>query len=475
MSTIFERPLMGELRHELNALRGNWLWFVVLGVALVVLGMVALGSVVIASLAAAVAIGALLLIGGGAEVVGAFWCRGWSGFFLHLLSGVLSIVVGLLFLRAPVGALAALTLLIACFLMVGGIFKTVAALGYRFAAWGWALAGGIIDLILGVLIWQEWPASALWVIGLFVGINLLFRGFNWIALGMALCTTSPGDAMRSAAESHNDHAKRASRHTGLGRLVGALLRAQGEPSEGSESMPRRRGIVIAALLLAVLALLAPLGRAQVHGRVGLLLVLAAAFEIAHGLRRATAQWAAVGVVRRRHHAGHGLAAHQRAVPRGRGALALPGRVVRLWTAFAISLDTLQIARKGRFSLLGILACLGNFVAALVIFALRRQGRGMDGGRRRGRPDPGDGLEHFRLARLHCQRYRGHGHRRPRPGGQSRDGRTCSAARRGGGGPGTDRPWVDPRLPGDASGDPRRPHGLRSYLPGDHRPRIRRAR
>ncbi len=186
MSTSFDRPLIAELRHGLNALRGNWLWFVVLGVALVVLGIVALGSVVIASLAAAVVIGALLLVGGVAEVIGAFWCRGWSGFFLHLLSGVLSIVVGLLFLRAPVGALAALTLLMACFLMVGGIFKIVAAVGYRFASWGWALASGIIDLILGVLIWQEWPASALWVIGLFVGINLLFRGFNWIALGMAL-------------------------------------------------------------------------------------------------------------------------------------------------------------------------------------------------------------------------------------------------------------------------------------------------
>jgi uncharacterized membrane protein HdeD (DUF308 family) len=48
------------------------------------------------------------------------------------------------------------------------------------------LAGGIIDLILGVLIWQEWPASALWVISLFVGIDLLFRGINWIALGVAL-------------------------------------------------------------------------------------------------------------------------------------------------------------------------------------------------------------------------------------------------------------------------------------------------
>ena len=184
------RPLVAalrhELRHELDALRGNWFWFVILGVTLVVLGTVALGSVVIASLAAAVAIGVLLLLGGAAEGVGAFWCRGWSGFFLELLSGVLSIVVGLLFLRAPAGALAALTLLLACFLMVGGTFKIVAAAVYRFAAWGWSLAGGIIDVILGVMIWQEWPASALWVIGLFVGINLLFRGLNWIALGMAL-------------------------------------------------------------------------------------------------------------------------------------------------------------------------------------------------------------------------------------------------------------------------------------------------
>jgi uncharacterized membrane protein HdeD (DUF308 family) len=186
MSTSFERPLVAELRHGLSALRGNWLWFVVLGGVLVALGIIALGSVVIASLAAAVAIGIVLLLAGVGEVIGAFWCRGWSGFFLELLSGVLSIVVGLLFLRAPLNALAALTLLIACFLMVGGIFKIVAALSYRFAAWGWSLASGIIDVILGVMIWQEWPASALWVIGLFVGINLLFRGINWIALGLAL-------------------------------------------------------------------------------------------------------------------------------------------------------------------------------------------------------------------------------------------------------------------------------------------------
>jgi uncharacterized membrane protein HdeD (DUF308 family) len=186
MSTAMERPLIAELRHGLDTLRANWLWFVVLGVALVVLGFVALGSLVIASLATAVAIGMLILIGGIGETIGAFWCRGWSGFFLHLLTGVLSIVVGLLFLRAPADALLALTLLAASFLMVGGIFKIVAALSYRFGHWGWALAAGIVDLILGVLIWQEWPASALWVIGLFMGINLVFRGVNWIVIGLAL-------------------------------------------------------------------------------------------------------------------------------------------------------------------------------------------------------------------------------------------------------------------------------------------------
>src|SRR5207249_1634631 len=121
----------------------------------------ALGSVVIASLATAVVIGMLILLGGIAELVGAFWCRRWSGLFIHMLSGVLSIVIGVLFLRAPLGALLALTLLVACFLMVGGIFKIVGALSFRFGAWGWPLAGGIIDLILGVMIWQELPASAL--------------------------------------------------------------------------------------------------------------------------------------------------------------------------------------------------------------------------------------------------------------------------------------------------------------------------
>src|SRR4029079_9164138 len=100
-------------------LRGNWFWFVLLGVALIVLGTVALGSVVTTSLAAAAPGAVLLLLGGIAECVGACWCRGWSGFFLQLLSGVLSVVVGLLFLRAPARAPAGPALLLAG-VLVGG-------------------------------------------------------------------------------------------------------------------------------------------------------------------------------------------------------------------------------------------------------------------------------------------------------------------------------------------------------------------
>jgi uncharacterized membrane protein HdeD (DUF308 family) len=185
MSATDEQPLV-QLQWDLAALRRKWAWFVLLGLLLILVGMFALAAQVIASLATAVVIGWLLLFAGVAEIVGAFFSRRWNGFFLHLLSGLLSAVVGVFFIWAPVDAALTLTLLLACLLIVGGTFKIIAASTYRFEGWGWPLASGIIDLILGVMIWLSWPASGLWVIGLFVGISLVFRGFNWIGLGMAL-------------------------------------------------------------------------------------------------------------------------------------------------------------------------------------------------------------------------------------------------------------------------------------------------
>ena len=108
--------------------------------------------------------------------------RGDARMDFHVLGSV-EVVVGSGAVELASGKQVAL---LACLLMVNGIFKVVAALGYRIGAWGWPLASGVIDVILGVMIWQGWPASALWVIGLFVGISLLVRGLNRIGLGLAL-------------------------------------------------------------------------------------------------------------------------------------------------------------------------------------------------------------------------------------------------------------------------------------------------
>jgi uncharacterized membrane protein HdeD (DUF308 family) len=174
------------LRHELLAIRGQWAWLLALGIVLVVVGTLAIGVPLVATLATALTIGVLLLLGGIAQLLGAFWTRDWSGFFLMLLMGVLYIVLGLLFVRQPVEAAEALTLLLACTLMVSGAFRIVGSLMHRFPQWGWIFFSGVLNLALGIMIWLQWPFSGFWVIGLFVGIDMLFSGWTWIMLALRL-------------------------------------------------------------------------------------------------------------------------------------------------------------------------------------------------------------------------------------------------------------------------------------------------
>jgi len=192
MNTSAEARLVRRiLRHELEAIQGNWGWILALGIILIIVGTIAVAMPFVASLASAVAFGALLVLGGIIQLVGAFWTRDWSGFFLSLLMGVLYLVLGVLFLRDPGDALLAMTLLLACVLMVAGLFRIIGSIMYRFPYWGWTLAGGIINLLLGILIWQQWPAAAIWVIGLFVGIDLIFTGWTWVILALAVKNLQP--------------------------------------------------------------------------------------------------------------------------------------------------------------------------------------------------------------------------------------------------------------------------------------------
>ena len=169
----------------LEELRKKWGWFLGVGILLLVLGTVAIGASALITLATMVFIGWLMIFGGVAQSIHAFGCKKWSGFFIDLLTGVLYLVVGFMVVANPGATAVALTLLIAVFLIVGGIFRIVISLSVRYFNWIWMLLHGIVNVVLGFAIWQAWPLSGLWVIGLFVGIDMIFNGWSLVMLGLA--------------------------------------------------------------------------------------------------------------------------------------------------------------------------------------------------------------------------------------------------------------------------------------------------
>jgi uncharacterized membrane protein HdeD (DUF308 family) len=185
MSTAFPY-FLSPAREDLQQLRRNWGWFLALGIALIVVGTVAICYPVLASEVAVEVFGFLLVAGFGVQVVSGIWARRWSGFFLHLLCGLLYLFVGLVLIEHPGLGMAVYTLLLAVFFVAGGLFRIVFALSQRFSGWGWTLLAGVVALLLGIMIWRRFPASALWVLGTFLGIDLIFSGCSWVMLGLGL-------------------------------------------------------------------------------------------------------------------------------------------------------------------------------------------------------------------------------------------------------------------------------------------------
>lgn len=183
---------------ELEELRKHWNWFLILGLVLIVLGTIAVGSSALMTLATMVFIGWLMIGGGIIEAIHAFTCKAWSGFFLDLLAGILYAVVGFMIVANPGATAVTLTLLIAMYLIFGGIFRMVVAIAARFPNWIWLLLHGVIDLLLGIAIWRQWPLSGLWAIGLFIGIDMIFNGWSLVMLGFA-AKRLPGEPVSTAA------------------------------------------------------------------------------------------------------------------------------------------------------------------------------------------------------------------------------------------------------------------------------------
>jgi uncharacterized membrane protein HdeD (DUF308 family) len=173
-----------------EGLREIWAFLTGMGIALMILGVAAISSSIIATFATVLVFGILMLLGAIFQVVTALWGRHWRGFFLHLVAGVLYLIAGMFMIENPLEAAMSLTFLIAVCLLVGGILRIGLSVAERFEGWGWVLLNGVVSTVLGVAIWKQWPLSGLWVIGLFVGIEMLFSGLSWVMLGLAVRSTT---------------------------------------------------------------------------------------------------------------------------------------------------------------------------------------------------------------------------------------------------------------------------------------------
>jgi uncharacterized membrane protein HdeD (DUF308 family) len=185
MATAAELTGIGRGR-LFGALEKNWGWLLALGILFIVLGTIGIGMAVALTIASLFVFGVLLIAGGVLQIFEAFKNKGWKSTLWHVLIGILYIVGGIEVLNDPVLASQILTLLLAATFVAIGVVRFAVALQHRgTAGWVWTLLGGIISIVLGVLIYASWPISALWLIGMYVAIDLIVSGWSYVLLALA--------------------------------------------------------------------------------------------------------------------------------------------------------------------------------------------------------------------------------------------------------------------------------------------------
>jgi uncharacterized membrane protein HdeD (DUF308 family) len=179
---------MGGFEREVTAaIRGHWVFFLAEGIILILLGLAAILEPFVATFALSIFIGWLLIISGIVGLFSTFKMRPAPGFWWSLLSAILAIVVGGLLIWHPIAGAFSLTLALIIFFIIEGIASILFAVEYRRrlpARWGWMVVSGIVDLILAAIILLGLPGTALWALGLLLGINMVFGGATLIVMAL---------------------------------------------------------------------------------------------------------------------------------------------------------------------------------------------------------------------------------------------------------------------------------------------------
>ena len=194
MAELTYNPLIAGL----DEIRGSWGWFLVLGIALAILGIACIVFNVTATFTTVLVFGWLLLISGVFQLVHSFRTGTWSGFFLYLLSAVFRGFTGYLLVRYPIMGAETLTLVLASFFIVGGIFRAVGSAMAKFPRWGWAVFSGAVSVILGIMLLAQMPLLGLWFIGFAIGVDLIFEGVASIGFAIAIHNLPGQAALRVA-------------------------------------------------------------------------------------------------------------------------------------------------------------------------------------------------------------------------------------------------------------------------------------
>ena len=176
------------LRRQLaSTIHTHWKLFLAQGIVMMVLGFLAVAVPNIATLAIEIFIGWLFFVGGIFRALSVWHSRQAPGFAWSMLTAILSIALGLILTLRPLAGVLTLTMVLVAFFIIEGVASIIGAIEHRqhLRSWGWVLFSGIIDLVLAYLIWQGWPSSASWAIGLLVGINMLFLGLSLVMTALA--------------------------------------------------------------------------------------------------------------------------------------------------------------------------------------------------------------------------------------------------------------------------------------------------
>ncbi len=182
MSQLTYNPLSDGI----DKIRESWGWFLALGIALAALGVVCVAFAVTATVATVLVFGWLLVFSAVFQFVHAFRTGTWSGTLLNLLSALFRGFTGFLLIRYPLMGAEALTVVLASFLIVTGLFRAIASAMVKLPSWGWVVFSGAITAVLGFLLLAQIPISGVWFIGFALGVDLICDGIASIGFAAAI-------------------------------------------------------------------------------------------------------------------------------------------------------------------------------------------------------------------------------------------------------------------------------------------------